>query len=252
MSLGSIIRDRREGLGLTQDQAALRVDISKPYLSNIETGRVTNPPSDKVLDRLEQALELAPGTLKTLAHELRTPPDVRVMIDALRGELERLRALLKDVSEGKAKPEGVARRLRKIGSEPYSCDKPIPVVNKAVGGYPPRFDPEDPSSPADESIRLSDVHDPRAFAVRVADDAMEPRYCRGDLVVLAPGTGYRSGDDCLVRFRKDRSTSFARVQQARGERVRLEPLNPKYPAQEYLPDELDGIWPAVFRIERLR
>ena len=77
MSLGEVIRQRREELSLTQDQVALRVGISKPYLSNIETERVKNPPSDPVIDRLEQALQFGQGELRRIAHLVRTPLDVR-------------------------------------------------------------------------------------------------------------------------------------------------------------------------------
>ncbi len=35
-------------------------------------------------------------------------------------------------------------------------------------------------------------------------------------------------------------------------KIRLEPLNDKYPPQEYDPDDISGLWPAVMRIEKLR
>ncbi|MHC5137950.1 MAG: helix-turn-helix domain-containing protein, partial [Planctomycetota bacterium] len=49
MSLGQIIRKKRESLHLTLDEVAAFTGFSKPYLSTIETGRVKNPPSDKLL-----------------------------------------------------------------------------------------------------------------------------------------------------------------------------------------------------------
>ena len=47
MSLGRIIRQKREEMGLTLDEVARRVDYSKPYLSTIETDRVKNPPANQ-------------------------------------------------------------------------------------------------------------------------------------------------------------------------------------------------------------
>ena len=77
MSLSEIVRKRRGELGLTQDQVAARAGISKPYLSNIETDRTKNPPTDKVLVALERVLEFERGQLTRLAHLARTPADVR-------------------------------------------------------------------------------------------------------------------------------------------------------------------------------
>ena len=52
MSLGQIIRNKREELDLTLDEVSNKVGYSKPYLSTIETGKVKNPPSDDLLTRL--------------------------------------------------------------------------------------------------------------------------------------------------------------------------------------------------------
>ena len=49
MSLGDVIRRRRKEKHMTQDQVCAKVGISKPYLSNIETGRAKNPPTDGVI-----------------------------------------------------------------------------------------------------------------------------------------------------------------------------------------------------------
>jgi len=82
-SLGPKLRRRRRRLGLTLDELAVRVRISKPYLSLIETGRVTNPPSDEKLGRLEEILGFQPGELLTQAHLQRTPRDVRAVLSRL-------------------------------------------------------------------------------------------------------------------------------------------------------------------------
>src|SRR5436305_10370125 len=82
-ALGPKIRKQRRRLGLTLDELAGRTSISKPYLSLIETGRVTNPPSDEKLRRLEQALGFNPSELLTQAHIQRTPRDVRAVLQKL-------------------------------------------------------------------------------------------------------------------------------------------------------------------------
>jgi repressor LexA len=99
---------------------------------------------------------------------------------------------------------------------------------------------------------VPDVHDPQAFAARVVGDSMAPTYKEGDIVLFAPGKPARSGDDCFVRFSKDNSTTFKRFQAGRGGKIRLHPLNKNYPVEEYAREDVNGLWPAVMRIERLR
>ena len=77
MSLGQIIRKKREQLNLTLDEVSSRVDFSKPYLSTIETGKVKNPPSDELLRKLEKVLEFEPGLLLHIAHMEGLPSDIR-------------------------------------------------------------------------------------------------------------------------------------------------------------------------------
>src|SRR3982751_4539046 len=81
--LGPKLRRQRRRLGFTLDELAGRTGISKPYLSLIETGRVTNPPSDGKLRRLEQTLGFNAGELISQAHLQRTPHDVRAMLHKL-------------------------------------------------------------------------------------------------------------------------------------------------------------------------
>ena len=54
MSLGELIRNKREQLSLTLDAVSEKAGFSKPYLSTIETSKVKNPPSDELLNKLEQ------------------------------------------------------------------------------------------------------------------------------------------------------------------------------------------------------
>ncbi|HEX8343109.1 MAG TPA: XRE family transcriptional regulator [Tepidisphaeraceae bacterium] len=89
--LGTRIRIARRRHGLTLDELAAVASISKPYLSLIETGRVKHPPSDEKLQRIEQALGFAPGELVGQAHLMRTPRDIRVMLEMLAKEGQGLR-----------------------------------------------------------------------------------------------------------------------------------------------------------------
>jgi len=260
MSLGGIIRSRREELDMTQDQVASQAAISKPYLSNIETGRAPRPPSDRVLRSLERVLNFKPGELTRMAHLDRTPSDVRDEHEMLEAQVRKLRGMLKDALTARATGQAgtidlqaLVDQVGRSNIDEISAGTAIPVINKVAAGYPHHFtDLDYPPSVADEYIRCADLHDPQAFAARVVGDSMVPAYKEGDIVVFSPNTSPRSGDDCFVRFEKDNSTTFKRYYQDAPEVLRLQPLNNKYPAETYAPEAITGLWPAVCKIERLR
>ena len=109
MSLGEIIRNKREELGLTLDEVSSRVGFSKPYLSTIETGKVNNPPSDELLRKLEQVLGFEAGLLLYMAHIERLPPDVRERYESAEAENKKWRQLIKDLMEDKTDAERLDR-----------------------------------------------------------------------------------------------------------------------------------------------
>lgn len=266
MSLGTMIRQRRNQMKLTQEQVAKQAGISKPYLSNIETGKSKNPPTDGVLQALEKALRFETGQLLKLAHLARTPPDVRQEHELLEAQVQRLRSVLKQLlpkrppgkrpgqpSTGAATDAIAAKLFRDSNIRGISAGVTVPVINKVSAGYPHHFtDLDYPTSIADEYIRCPDLHDPQAFAARVVGDSMEPKYRESDIVIFSPATTAQSGDDCFVRFADDSSTTFKRIYQDDEQSIRLQPLNSMYPSEVYGREEINGLWPAVFRIERLR
>jgi len=138
-------------------------------------------------------------------------------------------------------------------SQAIPAARAIPVINRVAAGYPTDFtDLDYPPSVADEYVRCPDVHDPQAFAARVVGDSMAPKYKQGDTIIFSPNTAPRDGDDCFVRFSKDNSTTFKRFTTTAAGRIRLAPLNPNYPPEEYDREEINGLWPATVRLERIR
>ena len=261
MELGGILRERRENLGLTQDKVAELAGISKPYLSNIETGRAKNPPSDGVLENLERALQLEPMQLMHLADFARTPVFVLNEFETRGVELVKLRKIVKEfITHGEVNGGGgidLDELANSVGltddnnSESYAGA--IPIINKTAAGYPSVFtDLDYPPGVADEYLRVPNLNDPQAFATYVSGDSMVPRYNDGDIVVFAPNTSPSCGDDCFVRFTEDRGTTFKRFYQDDSETIRLQPINNTYPAQSYPKEQITGLWPAVFRMEKLR
>ncbi len=258
MSLGQIIRNKREELNLTLDEVSTRCNFSKPYLSTIETGKVKNPPSDELLKKLEIVLQFEPGLLLHVAHMERLPADIRQGYETAEAENLRWRKLFKNLMNDKTDlssldsvidPEDLKSQTQ---GQTISAGHLVPIINKVAAGYPADFNDLDyPVGIADDYVRCPDLHDPNAFAVRVVGDSMQPKYNEGDIVVFSPAAEVHSGDDCFVRFKDPHETTFKRVYMEQGESVRLMPRNEKYPPLSIDARRVNGIYRAIIKYERL-
>ncbi len=256
MSLGSIIRERRRELGLTQESVAGDAEMSKPYLSNIETDKVINPPSDGKLRSLERVLGFRPGELVRIAHLDRTPADVREQVELLSAKVRRLEGRLQVAGvepggseAGKPEPDEGADAPR----DEFLAGRMVPIINGISAGYPRDVtDLDYPPGTADDYIRCPDVHDPQAFAARVVGDSMAPEYQEGDVVIFSPALEARSGDDCFIRFGQGEGTTFKRIYEDDEKSLRLQPLNNTHRPQVVARERITGVWPALFRVQRVR
>jgi len=258
MSLGQIIRKKREQLNLTLDEVSNRIGFSKPYLSTIETGKVKNPPSDELLTRLEKMLEFEPGLLLHIAHIEGLPADVRQEYESAEAESQKWRQVVKNLIDEKVN----ASRLTELLAEsdlnieqdrlPLAAGRLVPVINKVSAGYPTDFDDLDyPVGIADDYVRCPDMHDPNAFAVRVVGDSIEPKFREGDIVIFSPATEVHNGDDCFVRFAMPHETTFKRVFFESDNKIRLQPRNEKYSPTIVDGKRINGIYRAVVKHEKL-
>jgi len=258
MSLGQIIRKKREQLNLTLDEVSNRIGFSKPYLSTIETGKVKNPPGDELLTRLEKILEFEPGLLLHIAHIEGLPTDVRQEYESAEAENQKWRQIVKNLVDEKVD----ASRLNKLLAQndlnieqdklPLAAGRLVPVINKLSAGYPSDFNDLDyPVGIADDYIRCPDMHDPNAFAVRVVGDSMEPKFREGDIVIFSPAAEVHNGDDCFVRFTMPHETTFKRVFFESDNKIRLQPRNEKYSPTIVDGKRINGINRAVVKHEKL-
>jgi phage repressor protein C with HTH and peptisase S24 domain len=258
MSLGQIIRDKREELNLTLDEVSNKVGFSKPYLSTIETGKVKNPPSDDLLTRLERVLRFESGLLLHIAHLERMPSDIRGAYESREAENQKLRQLVRKLAGKRTQTKEIKSLLRQTGlnaagdKSTMSAGRLVPIINKVAAGYPADFNDLDyPVGIADDYVRCPDLHDPNAFAVRVVGDSMEPRFREGDIVIFSPSLEVRNGDDCFVRFTMPHETTFKRVFFEGDDRIRLQPRNERYSPTVIEGKRIDGVYRAVMRYERL-
>jgi phage repressor protein C with HTH and peptisase S24 domain len=258
MSLGQIIRKKREQLNLTLDEVSRSVGFSKPYLSTIETGKVKNPPSDQLLTKLEKALKFESGLLLHIAHMQQIPPDIRQKYESTEAETKKLRQFIKKLTHtkpGKAKLNKLLAQSRldtEGDSPPLSPGRLVPVINKVAAGYPADFNDLDyPVGVADDYVRCPDLHDPNAFAVRVVGDSMQPKFLQGDIVVFSPAAEVHSGDDCFIRLATPHETAFKRVFFEPKNKVRLQPRNEKYSPIIIDGKRINGIYRAIIKYEKL-
>ncbi|MFK7788291.1 MAG: LexA family transcriptional regulator [Phycisphaeraceae bacterium] len=233
-SFGSLLRRLRRGRGLTLNGLAERVDVTPGYLSMIENGRVNNPPSMKVLVRLEAALAVRDSSLCRAAQWERTPKPIR---------------------------EQLARAEQREGTASASTLQAttVPLINKVAAGYPAGFtDMDYPAHASDDAVivpgytGLHGGNDPDAFAATVCGDSMRPEYQAGDIVVFSPLADVIDGSDCFARLEPDHESTFKRVFfEDEGTRIRLEPLNPDYPVRTVDREAVAGLFRAVWRMSRL-
>lgn len=134
------------------------------------------------------------------------------------------------------------------GLTPVECVA-SPLINRLVAGYRGNFtDLGYPPRIADEYVYCPDTGDVQAFAARIDGDSMAPAYLDGDVVVFTPNAEPRTGQACFVRFAETHETTFKVLYIDADGLVRLQPLNPEYPAQRVGREELDAIYPAAYRI----
>jgi phage repressor protein C with HTH and peptisase S24 domain len=258
MSLGQIIRQRREQLNLTLDDVSSSVGFSKPYLSTIETGKVKNPPSDELLTKLEKVLQFEPGELLRIAHIEGLSSDLRHEYESAEAESQKLRQFIKNLIHKKTDITQLDTLLAESkldieqASSPLSAGRLVPVINKVSAGYPSDFNDLDyPVGIADDYVRCPDIHDANAFAVRVVGDSMKPKFCEGDIVVFSPAAEVRNGDDCFIRFSMPHETTFKRVFFEPDNKVRLQPRNEKYPPAIIDGSRINGLYRAIIKYEKL-
>jgi len=258
MSLGQIIRKRREELRYTLDEVAAKTGFSKPYLSTIETGRVKNPPSDVLLSRLEGVLGFPVGLLLNIGHLERMPADIRREYEQADAQNRRYRQIIQDLIGHQIDVAELPNVLSKedLNVEPVEQGVKagilVPVINRVAAGYPVDFDDMGyPVGYADDYVRCPDIHDPNAFAVRVIGDSMEPKFGEGDIVIFSPAADVQNGDDCFVRLGQPHETTFKRVFFEAEGRVRLQPRNQNYGPTMVQGERITGMYKAVIRYETL-
>lgn len=155
------IAERCQACGISPIRLALQLGESRDAVRDIIRGKSKNPSAALIL-RIARALETTPDYLMGLSETISAPPP----------------GVTQSVQEPST-PDHIPLY------EPVSGHGVRVVV---IGGTPARYIPRPPE--------LSAVR--AAFAMRVADDNMAPKYEPGAIVYVAAGRPPRRGQGCVI------------------------------------------------------
>lgn len=254
---GSMIRARRNQMGLTLQEVAEQVGCRLSYLSMIETGR-RSPPNEELLHKLEQVLLLEANHLVEAAQWQVIPEQVKSKIEDMQARAKHAQIILDRLRSCQGNLDNMFSNgdlQRLIERHTSNLDTPevlnyqIPIINQVAAGYPKHFtDLDYPARIADEYLTCPDISDTQAFAARIIGHSMEPNYHEGDTVVFSPEAPTLSGSDCFVRLLPDNETTFKRIyyKDIDAEIIELHPLNRAYPKREVDREQIAGMYAAIY------
>lgn len=174
MNFKTFLKKRRETLGYSQNKLAKLIGITQSYYNTIERGEVKNPPSEEILDKMAEMLQLSDKETKNfkfLAAVERTPAII----------LEELKKLAK-LEKNSVKPVVVP--------EIKDIEKYIPLYSRISAGIGVFTD----EAPVD-FISIPGVRNIETlFAVNVKGDSMEPTIKDSSIILCRRGVEVRNGE----------------------------------------------------------
>lgn len=240
--------------------------LSKSYIAQVETGAKEGGP--KLLRSIE-AMEKSPlpgehfekikGHFSDLLKRLQkedgwTADDIADVLQMPVAEAESLlngsrtatSELWKRVEESfeKTRPRGDI--MRDVKFEPLRY---IPVISWAQAGQFVDFE----ELPTDWQDRIpTNVKDPKAVAVEIRGDSMEPYFRAGDRVILLPSQEPQNGDIVVAKFKNDGIALKLYHDKNEGRVVNLASYNTLYPPQDYERTASEWIIPCDSVVKKLR
>jgi transcriptional regulator with XRE-family HTH domain len=206
----SILKRARESKGWSPEELAKVSRVPAGFIRQVESGELRGS-NERELRKLAKALHLDPDEL-------------------LRGSDQ---------------PQIVGERAT-FGAKPDihltagMRAKTIPLISMAQAGelksYEDVYDYEG-------VIEYAGGKDPRAFAVQIRGDSMEPDYKSGTVAILYPSRKART-ENLVVAKLKDGSVLFKRLQ-ASGEQFTFVSINPQYPPLSFTERDIEWMYPVA-------
>lgn len=278
-NFGQRVRNFRERLGLSQEQLAGVLGYSRNYISMIEGGREPGKSfvrewltfeqergfeSEKsenggARSVLRSAMEKAGFTPNSLAKKIgyqigvvqavvegaaRIKEDMAERIVGVLPELD-LDTLLGGSETPRTYMAG--GRYGTVGAKPQMASldggrvRMIPLISMTQAG--PSINFEDEIFQHD-AVAVIDVKDPKAFALRVRGNSMEPEIKEGDIAIVCPEWSVRNGDEVICRTIHGDVMCKIYQTEGSGEFVILSSYNAAFPPMKLNRDEIEWIYPV--------
>ena len=123
-------------------------------------------------------------------------------------------------------------------AEPGEAAPRIPILGYAQAGAEGYFDDAGyPAGTGWDEVLFPEVGDPRAYALEISGDSMEPVYRDGDRIIVSPAASIRRGDRVVVRTAGGEvmAKELARLS---ANRIELRSFNPDHPTRTLKRSEL--------------
>lgn len=106
---------------------------------------------------------------------------------------------------------------------------------------------------AGEGALVFDCKDPKAFAVKLSGDSMQPKYDAGETAIIYPSFPPRNGDVVLARLDDDHGGDvMVKLYQKSADVVTLSSYNPVYQPMSYPRESFALIYPVAQITKNLR
>lgn len=199
--IGKRIKERREILGLTQEELGAKLWLNKSTIQRYESGKVVKI-KIPIISALSKALGVNPRWLLGQTDDIGTF------------------TFLDDYSETIQKENKFL----------------IPVLGKVQAGYPIEameniIDYEEIS---EETARQGDF-----FALQVKGNSMEPKFSEGDIVIVRKQEDIDSGDIAIILVNGDEAT-IKKIKKFDGG-IHLVPLNPQFDILTYTNEQIENL-----------
>ena len=219
MELCDKIRARRQSLGLTMEDVAREVGVSKPTVQRWESGVIANMRRDKIA-KLAKALHTTPAYLMGWTDNPINYEDGDLIasispsiLEYFNGDVEKSLAFLKKVEDDALSDAYPSNTV------PYTPGVPVRVIGSVKCGY---------NGIAYENLdgyELADVKDSKDYIwLKVNGDSMEPRIHDGDYALIRIQPDVDSGDIAVVILNGDEGTLKKVIKQDGA--IVLQPFNP--------------------------
>ena len=127
-----------------------------------------------------------------------------------------------------------------LASRPSGAGRSIPIFAFARASAEGLFDDAGFPIAATETVRFPDLGDEPVYALEITDDAMGPLLRNGDVVIVQPGAGVRTGDRVVARTRSG-EVMVRQLGRRTDTSLELMSLNPAHPVRVFDPRELNWI-----------